>query len=221
MQEKSLVKKNILQYIEIKGITKYEFYKKTGITRGVLDQNNGMSEENTAKFLVCFPEISPEWLLTGRGSMLKTKNDEKEHTRTREITDEAADLQCKSTNKFLDGKKNAIKNFPKENISITGDTTIYKELLERRDLELKELNRENGELNRQIGALQFENRSLKNEISTLKSENNRLTAENESLKNKPVVYPESPQQFLTAADTEAPYKPVKQQPFAYPANAQK
>lgn len=73
MQEKSLIKQNILQFIDFKGITKYKFYQETGITRGVLDQNNGMSEENTAKFLACYPEINAEWLLTGNGSMLKSE----------------------------------------------------------------------------------------------------------------------------------------------------
>ena len=71
MQEKSLIKQNILQFIEYKGISKYQFYQLTGITRGVLDQNNGMSEENTAKFLAYHPEINTEWLLTGKGDMLK------------------------------------------------------------------------------------------------------------------------------------------------------
>lgn len=71
MQEKSLIKKNILYFIEIQGITKYKFYKDTGITRGVLDQNNGMSEENIAKFLAYYNEVSPDWLLTGKGSMYR------------------------------------------------------------------------------------------------------------------------------------------------------
>jgi hypothetical protein len=71
MQENSLIKKNILQFIEYKGITKYKFYQKTGITRGILDQNNGMNEENIARCLAYFPEISAEWLLTGKGEMLK------------------------------------------------------------------------------------------------------------------------------------------------------
>jgi len=71
MQENSLIKKNILKLIDYKGISKYKFYQETGITRGILDQNNGMSEENIAKFLACFPEINSEWLLTGKGSMLK------------------------------------------------------------------------------------------------------------------------------------------------------
>ena len=69
--KKSIVKQNILQIIEIKGFTKYEFYKKTRITRGVLDQNNGMSEDNIARFLAYFTDIDANWLLTGEGSMYR------------------------------------------------------------------------------------------------------------------------------------------------------
>ena len=72
MQEKSLIKKNILQFIEYKGISKYKFYQDTGITRGILDQDNGMNEENTARFLACYPEVSAEWLLRGEGDMLRS-----------------------------------------------------------------------------------------------------------------------------------------------------
>lgn len=72
-QEKSLIKQNILLYLSRKGMKPYEFYKKSGVTRGVLSQNNGISEENLARFLACFPEVNAEWLLTGKGEMLKTK----------------------------------------------------------------------------------------------------------------------------------------------------
>lgn len=71
MQEKSIIKQNILTYLKFIGVTPYKFYKETGITRGVLTQNNGMSEENTLRFLDYYLEVSPEWLLTGRGSMLR------------------------------------------------------------------------------------------------------------------------------------------------------
>lgn len=75
MQENSLIKANILKYLEFKGITKYRFYKESGITRGILDQNNGMSEENTARIIAYFPEINADWLITGRGEMLKRNNE--------------------------------------------------------------------------------------------------------------------------------------------------
>jgi len=74
MQEKSLIKENILKFVEYKGITKYEFYKLTGITRGVLDQNNGMSEGGIARFLAYFKDVNAEWLITGKGQMLKQNN---------------------------------------------------------------------------------------------------------------------------------------------------
>ena len=69
--KKSQIKQNILQFIEYKGITRYKFYQLTGITRGVLDQNNGMNEDNITRFLDSFPEINANWLLTGKGSMLR------------------------------------------------------------------------------------------------------------------------------------------------------
>lgn len=69
-QEKSPIKRKILQFISELGISQYDFYRKTGITRGILGQNNGISEENIARFLVVYPQVSAEWLLTGRGPML-------------------------------------------------------------------------------------------------------------------------------------------------------
>jgi phage repressor protein C with HTH and peptisase S24 domain len=75
MQKNSSIKQNILHYLDLKGISKYQFYKDSGITRGVLDQNGGMSEENTAKFIAYEPNINPEWLITGEGAMLKNDKD--------------------------------------------------------------------------------------------------------------------------------------------------
>ena len=69
-----------------KGTTPYEFYKKSGVTRGVLNQNNGISEENIARFLAYAPDVNVEWLITGRGSMMG--NNEKELT-TQNINDGA------------------------------------------------------------------------------------------------------------------------------------
>ena len=72
-QEKSLIKQNILLYLAHKGISQYEFYKESGTTRGILQQNNGISEDNIARFLAYAPDVNTDWLLTGKGDMLKTK----------------------------------------------------------------------------------------------------------------------------------------------------
>lgn len=70
-QEKSPIKQNILLYLENKGVTPYEFYKESGVTRGILQQNNGISEDNIARFLAYAPDVNIEWLLTSKGSMIK------------------------------------------------------------------------------------------------------------------------------------------------------
>lgn len=77
MREISTFKERILQYAEKKGITKYEIYQNTGISNGIFSQKGGLSEDNLLKFLSYYADISPEWLLTGKGSMLKsdTTND--------------------------------------------------------------------------------------------------------------------------------------------------
>lgn len=68
-QEKSPIKQKILRFLEAKGVSHYEFYKNSGVTRGVLTQPSGISEENIARFLAYAPEVNPTWLLRGIGSM--------------------------------------------------------------------------------------------------------------------------------------------------------
>ena len=71
IQEKSPIKQKILQYLEYKNVSKYEFYKQSGVTRGVLDQDNGITENNIARFIAYAQDVNLEWLLTGRGDMLR------------------------------------------------------------------------------------------------------------------------------------------------------
>lgn len=71
MREFSIIKKNILYFIDNQSISKYELYQKTGMSNGVLSQKGGMSEENTIKFLSYYTNVSADWLLTGKGDMFK------------------------------------------------------------------------------------------------------------------------------------------------------
>ena len=72
MRDFSIIKQKILQYLDIKGISKYKFYQETGITNGILSQTNGLSEENTLKFLSKYRDISLDWLFYDEGSMLRS-----------------------------------------------------------------------------------------------------------------------------------------------------
>lgn len=71
-QEKSPIKQNILLYLAYKGVSAYEFYKESGVTRGILQQNNGISEDNIARFLAYAPDVRVEWLITGKGDMISS-----------------------------------------------------------------------------------------------------------------------------------------------------
>lgn len=73
MREISIIKQRILLYLDSKGISKYECYQNTGITNGVLSQNNGMSEENILRFLSYYTDINLEWLFSGIGNILKNE----------------------------------------------------------------------------------------------------------------------------------------------------
>lgn len=73
MKNFSTQKERVLQFIDYKGISKNKFYIETGISNGVLDKKSGLSMETVEKFYSTYPEINPEWLLTGKGEMLKSE----------------------------------------------------------------------------------------------------------------------------------------------------
>lgn len=73
MHQISPIKNKILQYIEYKGISKYKFYQESGITRGVLDKESGISEDNIAKFIAYAPDVDLSWLFLDKGTMLKVE----------------------------------------------------------------------------------------------------------------------------------------------------
>jgi hypothetical protein len=74
MRNISIFKERILSFLDYKGISKYECYQKTGISRSVLSQSNGMTEENLLKFLAYYREINCDWLIFGNEPMLRADN---------------------------------------------------------------------------------------------------------------------------------------------------
>lgn len=73
MREISVIKGRILQYLESKGITKYTFYKVTGVANGILSQPNGISEDTLRRFLRNYEDVNGDWLLRGEGPMLRIR----------------------------------------------------------------------------------------------------------------------------------------------------
>ena len=71
IQKLSPIKQRILKLIDSLGISKREFYAKTGISRGTQESSTGITEKTMAKVFAVYSDINPEWLLTGNGEMMR------------------------------------------------------------------------------------------------------------------------------------------------------
>lgn len=140
MKKISIQKKRIIQFLEYKGITKNKFYVETGISNGTLDKVSGLSLETVEKFYNVYPEINPDWLITGKGEMIKSEKNLNIISNNRKTKDGKVDEQeiplydfeataglkdlfnSDSPRKVLDTIK--IPNIPKCDgaISVTGDS---------------------------------------------------------------------------------------------------
>ena len=72
-KEKSQIKERILQFIETQSIKKEDFCKKVSMTTSNLRGDLLFSDPNAriiAKIIQNYPNISPQWLLLGKGDML-------------------------------------------------------------------------------------------------------------------------------------------------------
>jgi hypothetical protein len=71
----STIKKRIILYLDNKSISKENFFETSGISASNFKGKGAESElggDKIVKILTIYPDISPEWLLTGVGSMLRT-----------------------------------------------------------------------------------------------------------------------------------------------------
>ncbi len=72
----AIIKERMLKYLEINKITKQKFCELTGISYGNITGKAVESEfggEQITEILRIFSDISPDWLLLGKGEMLREK----------------------------------------------------------------------------------------------------------------------------------------------------
>ena len=63
-----LIIDRILQIIDFKGINKNKFYKEAGLSNGFLDKvRKDIGSSKIEQILNAYPEINPDWFLTGEG----------------------------------------------------------------------------------------------------------------------------------------------------------
>lgn len=71
------IKARIIQFAEIKKITKKDFFEELGVSASNFRSSGLKSEvggDVIAKILAQYPEINPQWLITGDGEMFKEIN---------------------------------------------------------------------------------------------------------------------------------------------------
>ena len=123
-----MIKKRVVELIEFKGVAKELFFTKIGVTsanfRGNA-QKTPLNSKTIENILSEFPDINLEWLITGKGDMLKS------------------DIRIES---FASSISKPAKSEP--------HNCIYKELLKRKEVDITNINKKIAALNRKIGKLQ-------------------------------------------------------------------
>ena len=72
-KEKSFspLKERIRQFAKRQNLSMREIYDRTGISVGTFSNSSSMSEDTLHKMLDCFEELDANWLITGKGEMIK------------------------------------------------------------------------------------------------------------------------------------------------------
>lgn len=65
------VTERIRQYIEYKGISVRQFSKQAGLSNGFLGKVSDVGSTKLSNIVEAFPELSLEWLVTGKGEMVR------------------------------------------------------------------------------------------------------------------------------------------------------
>ena len=82
MQEKNErkideIKLRLLQFAEHQGIPKGDFYRKISVPQsnfGGKSMESSLSSAKISEILIIFPELSADWILLGKGEMLRKNN---------------------------------------------------------------------------------------------------------------------------------------------------
>lgn len=81
MEKLTEIKSRLLQFAKLQGYKKEEFYRKIGIDGANFRGKNANSElgsEKIVSILTTFSDLSPDWLLLGKGEMLREKKENRE-----------------------------------------------------------------------------------------------------------------------------------------------
>ena len=114
-------------FLEHKGISKNAFCKATGFANGFLDKNSNIGSDKFERIIEVFPDVNPEWLINGKGDMLRSIDS----------------IQHQIS-------KSCVENNSHDIIDQNQITLFLKDLLKEKEIEIKNLNQEIGQLKQEI-----------------------------------------------------------------------
>lgn len=66
----------LIDFLEVKGESKADFYKKTGFSNGYLDKVKALGSDKIEIIISKYTDLNISWLVTGKGPMLLTDNND-------------------------------------------------------------------------------------------------------------------------------------------------
>jgi len=121
IENKLAIKKRVIQYLDFKGVSKYRFYKETGLSNGMLDKNGAIGSDKCEIIYSQYPDINLVWFLTGYGEMIEKgiPNNNPIILRIIDITRKLGvsyQVFCKAINRDYDSKVNWYHTFTDDEI---------------------------------------------------------------------------------------------------------
>jgi hypothetical protein len=98
------IKQRILYFIESQKIGKYNFYNKIGLSSSNFAGKTlycALSSTKISEFLIMFPQISPDWLLLGKGEMLRSEQQQQTPQKENNLPDDYIPQLIASQHKYI------------------------------------------------------------------------------------------------------------------------
>lgn len=113
--------------MEYHGLSEYEFCKRTGIAKGVINSETGISEQNFFRFLEYDPAVSILWLVYDKGDMYSKYSLKGEATKAEEPEEFYPKNQAKHDNlmQSIDSEINSLIKLQENHLEILKETKKY------------------------------------------------------------------------------------------------